>query len=123
MNSHVLLSGFALLLLIQFFCTWFVGALNITFPAPLLGMIVLTFLLVSKIIKVEQIEAICTLLLEKMSMLFVPGAVGAIGYMELIQKEALPLLATIAVSTSLVIVVTGVFLQFLLNRKGEHKNA
>ncbi len=123
MSSHVLLSGLAILLAIQFACTWLTGALHIAFPAPLLGMILLALLLVTKSLKVERIEGIATVLMEKMSLLFVPGAVGAIRYLEHIQKEMLPLLATIAVSTAIVIVVTGVFLQFLLKRKEAKRHA
>jgi putative effector of murein hydrolase LrgA (UPF0299 family) len=43
--------------------------------------------------------------------------------LELLKKEALPLLATIFVSTAIIIVVTGLFLQFLLKLKGVKKDA
>lgn len=123
MTSQKLLSGFMLLLVIQAVATMIVGTLGLTFPAPLLGMLLLTFLLVTQIIKVEQVKDACTLLLEKMSILFVPGAVGAIRYMEHISKEFFPLIATIFVSAAIVLVVTGVFLQFILRLKGGQKHA
>lgn len=123
MTSQTLLSGFTILLIIQFICAWLIGACQITFPAPLLGMIVLTLLLVTKTIKTETIEGICSLFLEKMGILFVPGAVGAIRYMEHISKEIVPIIATIFVSGAIVLIVTGVFLQFLLHHKGGNKHA
>ena len=41
MNSHSLLTGFAILLFIQFLGTWIIGTLNIPLPPALLGMILL----------------------------------------------------------------------------------
>jgi holin-like protein len=123
MTANNLLSGFAILLILQFACTWLVGMLHISFPGPLLGMVVLAVLLLLKVIKVEQVEPICTLLMEKLSLFFVPVTVSSITLLELLKKEALPLLATIFVSTAIIIVVTGLFLQFLLKLKGVKKDA
>ena len=114
MNSSNLLSGFTILLALQFICTWLVGIAQLAFPAPLLGMIVLAILLILNIIKVEQIEAICTLLMDKLSLFFVPGVVSSIVYMDLVKKEALPLFLAVCLSTAIIIVGTGLFLQFLL---------
>ena len=123
MNSNNLLSGFTILLALQFICTWLVGIAQLAFPAPLLGMIVLAILLIFNIIKVEQIEAICTLLMDKLSLFFVPGVVSSIVYMDLVKKEALPLFLAVCLSTAIIIVGTGLFLQFLLKIKEAKKHA
>lgn len=116
MTSNSLLGGLAFLLFIQFISTWFVGALSIAFPPALLGMILLTVLLLTKTVRLSWIEAICTLLLEKMGMLFVPAGVSILLYAEIIAKESLAIFATIIVSSIVVIVVTGLSVDFMLKR-------
>lgn len=123
MSSHTLLTGFAFLLFIQFISTWLIGALHIPFPPALFGMLLLAILLLTGALKKECVEDICVLLIEKMSMLFVPGAVGMLLYIDLIKKEWLAIFATVFISTAVVILATGLFVEMLLRRREGKKNA
>jgi len=69
MNSHSLLTGFAILLFIQFVGTWIIGALHIPLPPALLGMVLLTIALLTNVIKINWVEDTCTVLIEKMGSL------------------------------------------------------
>lgn len=118
MNTHTLFTGFAIILLIQFISTWLLATFAISFPPALLGMIILTILLLTNYIKIEWVEATCTVLIEKMGMLFVPAGVGMLLYLDIIAKEWLPLFATIFITSIVIMVATGLFIETLLKKKG-----
>ena len=80
MTTNSLLTGAACILLIQFISTLAVGLLGIKFPPALLGMIILAILLLLKTVRISTVEDTCTLLLEKMGMLFVPAGVSILLY-------------------------------------------
>lgn len=116
MTTNSLLTGAACILLIQFISTLAVGLLGIKFPPALLGMIILAILLLLKTVRISTVEDTCTLLLEKMGMLFVPAGVSILLYADIIFKESLAIFATIIVSSIIVMVVTGLTVDFMLKR-------
>lgn len=122
MNSHSLLTGFAILLFIQFVGTWIIGVLHIPIPPALLGMILLTIALLTNVIKINWVEDTCTVLIEKMGMLFVPAGISILLYKDAILKEWFAIFATIFFSSVIVIVATGLFVDILLRRRRK-KNA
>ena len=52
-------------------------------------------------------------LLGNLSLLFIPAAVGVVKYLDLLRAEAVPILLTIAVSTTLTLVVTALTFRFV----------
>lgn len=115
MSSSNLLTGFCILLGIQFVCTWAVALLGLHIPAALLGMLLLINLLLSGIINISRVEDICRLLLEKMGLLFVPAGVGIVLYKEQILIYGWQLFVLIAFTTMLVIIGSGLFVEKFLN--------
>ncbi len=122
MNSRSLLTGFAILLFLQFIGTYIIGIFNIPLPPALLSMILLALVLLTNFIKITWVEDICTILIEKMGMLFVPAGISILLYKEAILKEWFAIFATIFFSSVIVIVATGLFVDILLRKRGE-KNA
>lgn len=122
MTSSTLLQGVAVLLALQGFSIIILDFLQISFPAPLLGMIILTFLLLFKIIDVSLIESACTVLIEKMGMLFLPAGVSILLYLDIIQAECFAIFATIILTNLIILIVTAVFLEALLKIK-ERRNS
>ena len=116
MTTASLFTGFTCLLSVQFVSTLLVGLFGWTFPPALLGMIILTGLLLLKVISIRTVEDICTLLLEKMGLLFVPAGVSILLFTDLIIKESLAIFATIIISSLVVMIVTGLTVDFLLKR-------
>lgn len=111
MRVFKLLLGFAILCLIQYLCNVVLSFLNIAFPAPILGIIVLTILLKLEIIKKVWVKDICDLFLKYMPLLFVPLFVGIIVYYGLISENLTPILVNVIVSTTLVIVLSALFVE------------
>ena len=72
MTAGSILRGIAILLALQWVSVLFLQALHIAFPPALLGMILLAVLLLTGVIREESVEDACTILIEKMGMLFLP---------------------------------------------------
>ena len=106
-----LVLGFGILCLIQTVCNLALTVLNIKFPAPIMGIIVLAFLLRLNIIKKEWVKDICELFLKYMPLFFVPLFVGIIVYYSLIEENLIPILVNIAITTSLVIIISALFVE------------
>lgn len=118
MSANSLLQGFAVLLFLQWLSTVIISFLQIPFPPSLLGMILLTLLLGTGVIKISTVEDICTLLIEKMGMLFLPAGVSMILYLDVITAEFIPIILTIIISSIAVLAVTSLFLEAVL-KKGD----
>ncbi|MEE1547988.1 MAG: CidA/LrgA family protein [Prevotella pectinovora] len=86
------------------FITWLTG---ISVPSSIIGMLLLTFLLKVKVIKLEWVETISNFLVKNMGFFFVPPGVALMLYFDIIGKEIVPIVLTTTLSTMLVLVVTG----------------
>lgn len=86
------------------FITWLTG---ISVPSSIIGMLLLTFLLKVKVIKLEWVETISNFLVRNMGFLFVPPGVALMLYFDIIGKEIVPIVLATTLSTMLVLVVTG----------------
>lgn len=86
------------------FIVWLTG---ITIPSSILGMLLLTFLLKVKVIKLEWVETISNFLVKNMGFFFVPPGVALMLYFDIIKAEIGPIVIATAASTIIVLVVTG----------------
>ncbi len=89
-------------------------------PASIYGLLLMLVCLITKIIKIEHVDKAGGFLLEIMPLLFVPAAVGLIASWSALAPILLPLLAITALTTVIVMVVTGKTAQFML-RKDDDK--
>jgi len=121
LTTSSLLTGFAYILLIQFVSTLFIGTFGIKFPPALLGMIILALLLLLKVVRISTVEDTCSLLLEKMGILFVPAGVSILLYAGIILKESMAIFATIIITSIIIMVVTGLTVDYLLKRSEAKK--
>ena len=117
MTASSLLQGFALLLFLQWLSTEIIAFLGIPFPPPLLGMLILTALLCTGVIKEDYIEDICTALIDKMALLFLPAGVSMILYLDVIKAELLPISLTVILSSVIILCSTALVLEMLLRKK------
>ena len=117
MTANSLLQGFALLLFLQWISTEIIAFLGIPFPPPLLGMLILTALLCTGVIKENYIEDICTALIDKMALLFLPAGVSMILYLDVIKAELLPISLTVILSSVIILCSTALVLEMLLRKK------
>ena len=86
------------------FITWLTG---ISVPSSIIGMLLLTFLLKVKVIKLEWVQTISNFLVKNMGFFFVPPGVALMLYFDIIGKEIVPIVLATTLSTMLVLVVTG----------------
>lgn len=90
---------------------------GISIPGTVLGMVLLFLALMTKLIRLEQIELIAKFLLDHLAFLFVPAGVGLMSSWQVIGKSWLPILLIVLFSTILVVGVTGWTVQ-LMKRRG-----
>ena len=91
----------------------------IIIPGSIIGMIILFVLLKSKIIKVESIEELGNFFLDNMAIFFVPAGVSLINSLDLIGSNIIVLAATIIISTILVMVITAIVVEKMIEIKSK----
>ncbi|MEI7473896.1 MAG: CidA/LrgA family protein [bacterium] len=114
-----IIMGLGVLFLLNLLSINLVHILNIHFPAPLVGMLLFTALLKLEIIPISLIEGGCKLMLENMGLFFVPLLVGVVLYLNLIAKNALPIVLTIVISSALIICAVGYSSEYLINKRAK----
>ncbi|MGE4384411.1 MAG: CidA/LrgA family protein [Endomicrobiaceae bacterium] len=110
-------ASLCLLIGLNFFCQRIVSVFNISFPASLIGMIILSLLMYFKIIKVEFVEYGGELLLNNISLFFVPLLVGGIGYIFVVKNDLMVIFEIFIITSVILIIVTGLLVQYLLMKK------
>ena len=89
-------------------------------PAGVYGLILMLIFLMRGIVRLDEVEAAGNFLLETMSIMFLPAAVGIMTVTKLLFPVLLPYTVIIFLSTFLVISVTGLSAELIL-RKTETK--
>ncbi|MFJ7735801.1 CidA/LrgA family protein [Lysinibacillus sp. NPDC097287] len=84
-----------------------VSLLHLPFPASIVGLLLLALSLQFKIIKVEYIQDGAGFLIGVLTLFFIPATVGVIDYPQLWTSTGLLVMLAVAVSTLIVIYVTG----------------
>jgi len=108
------LIGIAWLLGLQAVGELLARALALPFPGPVIGMLLLLVALNSARVR-EGVGACAEFLLEHLSLLFVPVAVGVMSYLPLLAAFGARLAAVLVVSTWLGLAVTSLLLRWLMN--------
>lgn len=83
---------------------WLTG---ISIPGSILGMLLLTFMLEKKWLKVDDVAPMCRFLVSNMGFFFVPPGVALMLYFDVIAESWLAITVATVVSTALVLLVTG----------------
>jgi len=111
--------SFALLLL-------FLGAgnaislgLHLRVPGNVIGMILLTVCLLTKVLDVKRVEPAADMLLSEIGLFFVPPGVAVMLYFDLIAKQWLPLLAAIVGSLLAVLWATALAARFFEKKEAK----
>lgn len=86
---------------------WLKHLLPLPVPPGVYGLFLLLFLLCCGILKLEQVEATGNFLLDIMSFLFVPAAVGLMDSYPQLEPVLVPFLCICIISTIIVMVITG----------------
>ena len=101
--------------------------LPFTFPASVLGMVLLLLLLLTKVLKPAQLKESSDFLLGNMAFLFVPTVVGIMEHLPVLWENILAFIVIIVVTTVLTFAATAYTVtavirqQRKLKKKEEHK--
>lgn len=107
------LRGLALLLLLQAAGEGLTHALGLPFPGPVVGLALLLVALQWRPLR-EPVAAIAGLLLDHLSLLFVPVGVGVVTHLGLLAHYGWQLLVVIVASTWIGMAVTALVMRSLL---------
>ncbi len=104
--------GFIILLFFYYISRLIVQFLHIQLPPAILGLILFTTALTKGIIKEEQIKSSCEVLINNMAMFLVPLFCGLMTHGAIITKNWIAIFVVIFVTTTAVIVFTGLFTEW-----------
>lgn len=115
------LKGFSIILIVLFLGELIQRRFDLIVPGTVLGMLVFLLLLIFNIIKLEWIDSTSKILLDNMTLFFVPISIGVISVFSDIKDIWLELAIILLVSTIVVMVVTGLTVQFLNKYMGKNE--
>lgn len=104
--------GFIILLAFYYVSCFIVKLIHISLPPAILGLILFAISLKQGLIKEQWIKPICDILINNMAMFIVPLFCGLIAYKSILAENWLAILIIIFVTTTIVIVLTGIFTEW-----------
>lgn len=115
------LKGFLIILGCLFIGNILSELLAISIPGSILGMILLLILLITHIVKLDQVEKTSSFLLSIMLVMFIPGAVNLMNVIQKFENVIFQVVFIVIVSTVIILIVTSLSIDKLLE-KGGNKN-
>lgn len=114
---------FLIVLFVSFLGEILKAVLPLPIPASIYGLVIMLALLMTGIVKLEQVEGISMFLIDIMPLMFIPASAGLIDIWPNLKPVLLPLLTITILSTVLVMIVSGKVTEFVINLdKGRNKN-
>ena len=86
-------------------------------PASIYGLVLMLLLLMTKVLKLEQVKETGDFLIEIMPLMFIPPSVGIMVSWGQFKEMLIPFLVISILSTVVVVFATGKTSDYLLNRK------
>ncbi len=114
-----IITGFIILVLLQFVSEKIIHTIGVNFPPTILGMIIFALLLNFKIIPIWLVKDICTIAISILPALFVPLFVGVTVYYSIIKQDLISILAVIILTTFITMVFTAFFVDKVMEWTGK----
>ena len=83
---------------------WLTG---VKLPSSIIGMLLLTLSLKLGIVRLRHVDLVGTFLVKNLGFFFVPPGVALMLYFDIIEAQLVPIVVASAVSTVIVLVITG----------------
>lgn len=90
-------------------------------PASIYGLVLMLVLLITRRVKLSQVENVADFLIEIMPMMFIPAAVGLMVSWGQLKSMLLPVVVITIVSTFVVMIVTGKVTDLLTKERPSKK--
>ena len=115
------LKGFFILMLCFYLGDILQKSLHLIAPGAVIGMAILLILLLTKVVKLDHVEASSNFIVANMMLTFIPGGVKLIAVKDELFTNIVPILVILIVSTLVTMLVTGYVVQILIRmgRKNE----
>lgn len=95
--------------------------LPLPIPGSIYGLLLMFVLLLTKVVKVDQVKETGEFLIEIMPLMFIPAGVGLMASWGELQGFLVPLLVITITTTFIVIFVTGKVTDFMMDRRNTKK--
>lgn len=113
------LKQFGIIILISFIGEILNYYIPLPIPASIYGLLIMLFLLLSGILKLQNVQCCAKFLIDVMPVMFIPAGVGLMVKWADLQSFLVPIAVITVVSTIVVMAVTGTTAQFLINRQSK----
>lgn len=115
------LKGFFILMLCFYLGDILQKSLHLIAPGAVIGMAILLILLLTKVVKLSDVEVSANFIVANMMLTFIPGGVKLIAVKDELFSNIVPILVILIVSTLVTMLVTGYVVQILIKmgRKNE----
>lgn len=112
-----MLNEFLIILSINYLGVLLEKVLHLPTPGTVNGLILLFILLSMKIIKLNQINNVGEFFIANMIITFIPPSVKLIEVMDLLKVDFFKLILLLVLTTLITMVVTSIFVDFLMRRE------
>jgi holin-like protein len=112
-NALAFLLGLALLVALDALGGWIVRVSGATVPGSVVGMLLLTALLETKVVPMTIVRPAAELLVRHLALLYVPAGVALVVYWSAVRSELTAISAAALASLVAVLVVVGLLVQRL----------
>lgn len=113
------LKQFLIILFFSFLGEVLHALIPLQIPASIYGLVLLFLALMTGVVSLEQVKESGKFLIEIMPLMFIPAGVGLMESFGALQEMFLPVLATVFVSTLLVMGISGRVTQWFMNGRKE----
>jgi len=117
-----LIRQFAIILLISLIGEALSFFIPLPVPAGIYGILLLLFLLITGVLRVDQVKEVSSFLIEIMPVMFIPAAVGLMQSYHLLAPSLFAYAVIIAASTVAVMAVSGRITQRVIRKKNTEEN-
>ena len=111
-----MINALLMLLIYQLVGEIIVRATSLPFPGPVMGMLLLFVTLLLRSSLVKKIEKTTQFMLQNLTLLYVPAAVGVMVHLTLLQREGWAIVITLVGSVLVTLGITAVSLNLLFNK-------
>ncbi len=110
---------FGIIMIVTFLGELIKQFVDLPIPASIYGLCLMLLLLLTKVIKIENVKETSTFLLEIMPLTLIPTTVGLIASWSQLKSMLVPMLVISIVTTIFVMVVSGHVVQLIINLKNK----
>ncbi|MDO4427003.1 MAG: CidA/LrgA family protein [Moraxella sp.] len=101
------LTGFLVVFGCLFVGEVFIHLTGLPLPPSIIGLLLLFMLLSLKWVSLEKLQAVAKTMLDYLAFMIVPACISIMQYLDVIKRDAVPLVLGTLLSTLLVLIVTG----------------